>query len=139
MSLATMLLFRPFFPSTQLVEPLVSCATLVMVLPTPSPSTKVSPFPTPSPESRSPVETSPLSWPSFCKKEAINSSLQPNLKSSETSRKSFASSPLTTRPPSRTPTPALSTRRTTNFPMVRSLPLEMRDSDALSTSSNPSR
>merc|ERR1719414_1225468 len=72
----------------------------------------------------------------FEQEMATASQPQPREKLSETSKRSFATSLLTLikRWPRRLQVPLL--RRLTSFPMDRSSPLEMRDSDALRLSSS---
>lgn len=130
---------KPCCPSTQLVEPPVLFATQEMVSPTPYPSMKVSPFPTPSQRSNWLEETWQDSWLNSLPKEATTSSVLPNLKSSETSRKRLASLPSTTTKPWRPPKIVHLTKRPTNFQTVKSSPLETLDSDAPNISSSPSK
>merc|ERR1712136_563326 len=125
-----------FSACTPLAEPPVLLSTLVMVSPTTSQSMKVMPFPTPLPVWTWPVEILLTTTRRSLLKEDTPSSPPLNVKSSEMSRKSFATSPWTSNPRWPPPPPPPPSKRATNCQMDKSSPSETKDSVAQKPSSN---
>merc|ERR1712136_425483 len=125
-----------FSACTPLAEPPVLLSTLVMVSPTTSQSMKVMPFPTPLPVWTWPVEILLTTSLRSLLKEDTPSSPPLNVKSSEMSRKSFATSPWTSNPRWPPPPPPPPSKRATNCRMDKSSPSETKDSVAQKPSSN---
>merc|ERR1712136_638639 len=125
-----------FSACTPLAEPPALLSTLVMVSPTTSQSMKVTPFPTPLPVWTWPVEILLTTSRRSLLKEDTPSSPPLNVKSSEMSRKSFATSPWTSNPRWPPPPPPPPSKRATNCQMDKSSPSETKDSVAQKPSSN---